>query len=205
VRLIVGLGNPGKQYAHTRHNLGFRVVDALSRQWGIKLTRHKCLSLIGEKKHSSASCRKISKGMSDASDGSFSSSTIVLAKPLTFVNGSGEAVKALSGWLKISREEILVICDDFNLPRGKLRLKRSGSSGGHKGLESIIESLSSKEFSRLRLGIGRPEGDFDPVEYVLEKFSEDEENLVDDMIARACQVVETIIIEGIDAAMSRTW
>jgi len=205
VRLIVGLGNPGKEYLYTRHNLGFRVVDALSNQWGIKLTRDKCLSLIGEKKLSSVSCRKTFKRTSNALSKSFSLQTIVLAKPQTFVNGSGEAVKSLSEWLKIGRKEILVICDDFNLQKGKLRLKKSGSSGGHKGLESIIESLSSREFPRLRLGIGRPEEDFDPVEYVLEKFSEQEEGLVEEMIGRACQVVETIITEGIDVAMSRKW
>jgi len=205
VRLIVGLGNPGKEYLHTRHNLGFRVVDALSNQWGIKLTRHKCLSLIGEKKLSSISCRKTFKRTSDALNKSFSLRTIVLAKPLTFVNGSGGAVKSLSDWLKIKREEILVICDDFNLQKGKLRLKKDGSSGGHKGLESIIESLSSREFPRLRLGIGRPEEDFEPAEYVLEKFSEEEESLVDEMIGRACQAVETIITEGIEAAMSKKW
>ena len=205
MRLIVGLGNPGKEYLHTRHNLGFRVVDALSNQWGIKLTRHKCLSLIGEKKLSSISCRKTFKRTSDALNKSFSLRTIVLAKPLTFVNGSGGAVKSLSDWLKIKREEILVICDDFNLQKGKLRLKKDGSSGGHKGLESIIESLSSREFPRLRLGIGRPEEDFEPAEYVLEKFSEEEESLVDEMIGRACQAVETIITEGIEAAMSKKW
>ena len=205
MRLIVGLGNPGKEYLHTRHNLGFRVVDALSNQWGIKLTRHKCLSLIGEKKLSSISCRKTFKRTSDALSKSLSLQTIVLAKTLTFVNGSGEAVKSLSDWLKIKREEILVICDDFNLQKGKLRLKKDGSSGGHKGLESIIESLSSREFPRLRLGIGRPEEDFEPAEYVLEKFSEEEESLVDEMIGRACQAVETIITEGIEAAMSKKW
>jgi len=205
VRLIVGLGNPGKQYEHTRHNLGFRVVDVLSNRWGVELTRHKCFSLIGEKKLSLISCGKTVKRTSNAVSRSFSSQTIVLAKPLTFVNGSGEAVKALSDWLKIGKEEILVICDDFHLQKGKLRLKKSGSSGGHKGLESIIESLSSEEFPRLRLGIGRSEEGLEPAEYVLQKFSEQEETLVDEMIGRACQAVETIITDGIDAAMSRKW
>ena len=205
MRLIVGLGNPGKQYEHTRHNLGFRVVDALSNQWGIKLTRHKSLSLIGEKKLSSVFCRKTFKRTSDGLSRSCSLQTIVLAKPLTFVNGSGQAVKALADWLKIEREEILVIYDDFNLQKGKLRLKKSGSSGGHKGLESIIESLSSEEFPRLRLGIGRGEEDFEPAEYVLQKFGEEEESLADEMIGRACQAVEKIITEGIDTAMSRKW
>jgi len=205
VRLVVGLGNPGKQYEYTRHNLGFRVVNALSNQWGIKLTRHKCLSLIGEKKLSSVSCRKTFKRTSDALSRNFSLQTIVLAKPLTFVNGSGQAVKALCDWLKIEREEILVICDDFNLEKGKLRLRKVGSSGGHNGLESIIESLNSEEFPRLRLGIGRPEEDLDPVEYVLQRFNEQEESLVEEMIGRACQAVEAIITEGIDAAMSTKW
>jgi len=205
VRLVVGLGNPGKQYEYTRHNLGFRVVNALSNQWGIKLTRHKCLSLIGEKKLSSVSCRKTFKWTSNALSGSFSLPTIILAKPLTFVNGSGEAVKALCDWLKIREEEILVICDDFNLEKEKLRLRKRGSSGGHNGLESIIESLGSEEFPRLRLGIGRPEEDLDPAEYVLQKFSEQEESLMEEMIGRACQVVEVIITEGIDAAVSKKW
>ncbi len=205
MRLVVGLGNPGKQYEYTRHNLGFRVVNALSNQWGIKLTRHKCLSLIGEKKLSSVSCRKTFKRTSNALSGSFSLPTIILAKPLTFVNGSGEAVKALCDWLKIREEEILVICDDFNLEKEKLRLRKRGSSGGHNGLESIIESLSSEEFPRLKLGIGRPEEDLDPAEYVLQRFNEQEESLVEEMIGRACQAVEAIITEGIDAAMSTEW
>jgi len=205
VRLIVGLGNPGKKYEHTRHNVGFRVVDALSHLWGIKLTKDKCLSLVGEKKTSSAFFRKILKRKSDVLSRTFCPETIILAKPLTFVNGSGEAVKALSDWLKIGKEEILVICDDFSLQKGKLRLKRSGSSGGHKGLESIIESLGSKEFPRLRLGIGKPEEDFDPVQYVLEEFGDEEKSLVTEMIGRACRAVEAVVAEGIDAAMSRKW
>ena len=205
MRLVVGLGNPGKQYEHTRHNLGFRVVDTLSNQWGIKLTRHKCLSLIGEKKLSSVSCHKTFKRTTDALSKNFSLQTTILAKPLSFVNSSGQAVKALCDWLKIGGEEILVICDDFNLEKGKLRLRKGGSSGGHNGLESIIESLNSEEFPRLRLGIGRPEEDLDPAEYVLQKFSEQEESLVEEMIGRACQAVEAVITEGIDAAMSTKW
>jgi len=205
VRLVVGLGNPGKQYEYTRHNLGFRAVNALSNQWRIKLTRHKCLSLIGEKKLSSVSCRKTFKRTTNALNRSLSLPTIILAKPLTFVNGSGEAVKALCDWLKIGKEEILVICDDFNLDKGKLRLRTEGSSGGHNGLESIIESLGSEEFPRLRLGIGRPEEDLDPAEYVLQEFGEQEESLVEELIGRACQVVEAVISDGIDAAMSIKW
>ncbi|MFB0527538.1 MAG: aminoacyl-tRNA hydrolase [bacterium] len=205
MRLVVGLGNPGKQYEYTRHNLGFRVVDALSNKWRIKLTRHKCLSLIGEKKLSSVSCRETFKHTSDDLSRSLSLQTIILAKPLTFVNGSGEAVKALCDWLRIGEEEILVICDDFNLEKGKLRLKKGGSSGGHNGLESIIEFLGSEEFPRLRLGIGSPEEDLDPAEYVLQKFGEQEESLVEEMIGRACQAVEVIITEGIVSAMSKKW
>ena len=205
MRLVVGLGNPGKQYEYTRHNLGFRVVNALSNQWEIRLTRHKCLSLIGEKKLSSVSCRKTFKRTTNALNRSLSLPTIILAKPLTFVNDSGEAVKALCDWLKIGKEEILVICDDFNLDKGKLRLRTEGSSGGHNGLESIIESLGSEEFPRLRLGIGRPEEDLDPAEYVLQEFGEQEESLVEELVGRACQVVEAVISDGIDAAMSRKW
>jgi len=205
VRLVVGLGNPGKQYEYTRHNLGFRVVNALSNQWEIRLTRHKCLSLIGEKKLSSVSCRKTFKRTTNALNRSLFLPTIILAKPLTFVNDSGEAVKTLCDWLKIGKEEILVICDDFNLDRGKLRLRTEGSSGGHNGLESIIESLGSEEFPRLRLGIGRPEEDLDPAEYVLQEFGEQEESLVEELVGRACQVVEAVISDGIDAAMSRKW
>jgi len=205
VRLVVGLGNPGKQYKYTRHNLGFRVIDVLSKKWGIKLTRHKCLSLIGEKKLSSVSSQKTFKRPSGVLRRTFPLQTVVLSKPLTFVNGSGQAVKALLDWLKIGTGEILVICDDFNLEKGKLRLRKDGSSGGHNGLESIIESLASEEFPRLRLGIGRSEEGFAPAEYVLQEFTEQQERLVEDMIERACQVVEAVITEGIDAAMSRKW
>lgn len=205
MRLIIGLGNPGKEYEYTRHNLGFRVIDFLSDKWGIRLTRHKCLSLIGEKKLSSVFCHKTFRRPSSVSKRSFSLQTIVLAKPLTFVNGSGQAVKALSDWLNIGKEEILVICDDFNLEKGKLRLRKGGSSGGHHGLESIIDSLGSAEFPRLRLGIGGPEEEFEPAEYVLQEFTEGEEDLVGEMIVRACRVVESIITEGINAAVSRKW
>ncbi len=205
MRLIIGLGNPGKEYEYTRHNLGFRVIDFLCDKWGIKLTRHKCLSLIGEKKLSSVFRHKTFRRPSNISKRSFSLQAIILAKPLTFVNGSGQAVKALSDWLKIGREEILVICDDFNLEKGKLRLRKGGSSGGHNGLESIIDSLGSEEFPRLRLGIGGPEKELEPAEYVLQEFDEGEESLVDEMIVRACRAVETIITEGIDAVVSRKW
>jgi len=205
VRLIVGLGNPGKEYENTRHNIGFRVIDALSDKWGIRLSRHRCLSLVGEKKLSSVTYRKGLERITGASNRSSSKETIVLAKPLTFVNGSGRAVKALIDWLKIGREEILIIYDDFDLERGKLRLRKSGSSGGHKGLESIIESLGWKEFPRLRLGIGKPEECLAPAEYVLQDFGEEEENLVKEMVARASSAVETIIREGLDIAMSKKW
>ncbi len=205
MRLVVGLGNPGKQYQYTRHNLGFRVVDALSQEWRIKLTRHKCLSLIGEKELSSVYRRKIFKRPSNALSRSLSLPTIILAKPLTFVNGSGEAVKSLCDWLKIGKEEILVICDDFNLDKGKLRLRKEGSSGGHNGLESIIGSLGSEEFPRLRMGIGRSEEGLDPAEYVLKEFGEREESLVEEMIGRTCRAVEAIITDGIDAAISIKW
>lgn len=181
MKLIVGLGNPGTKYKNNRHNLGFMVIDRIAGEFKVKLNKSRFNSLFGEKKNLS----------------------MLLAKPMTFMNDSGEAVRALVDWYKIDIKDILIICDDFNLDLGKLRIRKAGSSGGHKGLESIIACLGSNQFSRLRLGIGRPVTVVDMTEYVLENFSGDEEESVREMIGIACEAVKVFINQDIIEAMNK--
>ncbi len=137
MKLIVGLGNPGRQYADTKHNIGFMVVDYLAGKLGIKVDKIKFKSIIGE--------------------GFVGTEKIVLAKPQTYMNLSGEAVLDMVQWYKPEPQDMLVIFDDMDLPLGKLRLRMKGSAGGHNGMKSIIYLVQSDEFPRLRIGIGRPE------------------------------------------------
>jgi PTH1 family peptidyl-tRNA hydrolase len=177
---VVGLGNPGEKYTNTRHNFGFRVVDSLSREFGIEFKGQQ-KSLIAEFQY---------KGK-----------RILLCKPLTYMNLSGVAVSQLLRGREISLSNLIVIHDDLDLPLGRIRIKKGGSSGGHRGVQSIIDHLSSQEFIRVRLGIGRPI-DLSPTDYVLEEFSPDEESLVEAVIKEASEAVLTIISDGLEKAMS---
>lgn len=181
MKLIVGLGNPGLKYVNTRHNLGFKVVEELSRNYGIIFTEKNRLAVYG--------C------------GIYKKEELLLAKPLTFVNQSGEAVKFLKEKYRISEEEVLVIVDDYNLPLGILRLKKKGSSGGHNGLESIISCLGTQNFPRLRLGIGAPT-ERDSKDYVLSRFLSEEEPVVKELVLRAGQSVNIILEQGWEEAMN---
>jgi PTH1 family peptidyl-tRNA hydrolase len=184
LNLLVGLGNPGNKYQFTRHNLGFRVVDALASRNHQRFKPGKGDYLYCEIKPSTGS-------------------SFHLIKPLTFMNDSGAAVAEALEHLKCYREGLLVVCDDVNLPVGKLRLREKGTDGGHKGLRSIIYHLNSIEFVRLRLGIGEtPEG-MDLEEFVLQEFAEAEKPEVENMIEKACQAVENILIRGVEDSMSR--
>jgi PTH1 family peptidyl-tRNA hydrolase len=179
--LIVGLGNPGREYARNRHNVGFQCLDHLARVHGIEFRRHRFKAALGE--------------------GRIGGHRLLLAKPLTFMNESGLAVGSISRWYKISPERILVIHDDLDLPLGKIRLRPNGSGGGHKGINSIIAELGTRDFARLRIGIGRPERG-DPIDYVLGDFGRDQEPVV----ATTCELVECIVLsfleEGIERAMN---
>ena len=180
--IIVGLGNPGPEYAQTRHNVGFWCVDRLASDHSIAFSRHRS-TLIGE--------------------GVIDGHRVVLAKPRTFMNRSGEAVVYLLARYRVSPQELLVVYDDMDLPVGKIRLRPSGSAGGHKGMKSITESVGTQDFPRLRFGIGRaPEGS-DAVEYVLGTMPAEEDEAANAAVLRIVEAVAGVLNEGVSAAMNR--
>jgi len=181
--LIVGLGNPGKEYENTRHNVGFRVIESLAEILGIQLKSIKCKARIGV-------------GRKDGDP-------IVLAQPLTFVNLSGPSVERLVNLYEVPLENLLVIHDDLDLPLGVVRLRAKGSSGGHKGVDSIISRLASDEFGRLRIGIGRPPGRQDPADFVLRGFSKEEDEEISIAVTEGAEAVVYAIEEGLGAAMNK--
>lgn len=186
-QLIVGLGNPGTKYEQTRHNIGFMAVDALARRWQITLSENrKFQGLFGE-------------GLA-ASTGK-----IRLLKPLTYMNLSGQSIRAVTDWYKLSPESVLVIYDDMDLPLGKIRLRLSGSAGGHNGMKSAIAHLGTDNFSRLRVGIGKPSTpteDKDTVSHVLGRFSSGETGLMSEVIQLVGDAVELSLRQGVEKAMS---
>lgn len=181
MRVIFGLGNPGKDYEQSRHNIGFRVIDKLSQEHRIELNKHSCQAWIGE--------------------GEVGKQEVLLVKPLTLVNAAGVSLLQLKQKHEVSLEDIMVISDDVNLELGNLRLARRGGDGGHKGLRSIIEFLGTEEFPRLRLGIDRPEQEIELKEYVLGEFTFREKKVIEETISRASQAVEMVIRQGIDETM----
>ena len=181
--VVVGLGNPGSKYANTRHNAGFWCIDRLAKEHSVTLERRNRQALIG--------------------DCGIEGQRVILAKPRTFVNLSGEAVSYLLARYKVSSQNLLVICDDIALPTGKIRLRARGSAGGHNGIKSIIEALGTQDFPRLRIGVGgTPEGG-NQIEHVLGKLSPEEQKAVDDAVERAVKLVCSLLIDGIDTAMNR--
>ena len=181
--LVVGLGNPGPEYATTRHNVGFWCVDRLAADHSIAFSRRHKLALIGE--------------------GLIEGRRVVLAKPRIFVNRSGEAIAYLLRRYGVSPERLLVVQDELDLPLGKLRLRPRGSSGGHNGIGSVIAALGTQDFPRLRIGIGRPPPGSDQIEYVLGAMTEEERKVTDESVERAAGAVQTLITDGIDVAMNR--
>jgi peptidyl-tRNA hydrolase, PTH1 family len=184
VFLIVGLGNPGAEYAQTRHNAGFLLVEKLAAKW-------KC-DWANEKKFRA----RIAKAGRDGKK-------VLLCEPQTFMNLSGEAVGAVKDFYQLPLKQILVAVDDADLPLGEIRLRKSGSSGGHHGLESIEQHLASREFARLRIGIGRKDGAREITNYVLGKFDSSESELLKKVLERAADQVETWLDAGIEKAMSQ--
>jgi peptidyl-tRNA hydrolase, PTH1 family len=183
VKLVVGLGNPGRRYHQTRHNIGFAVADALARR------------LDTEFEHGRANALTARAGRgADAT---------LIVKPLTMMNLSGEAVAGLASFYKTDASDIIVVADDVNLPLGRLRLRARGSAGGHNGFKSIIGALGTDAFPRLRVGVGRGDVRRDLADHVLARFDDDERDEVTDAIARAADAVETFLAEGIEAAMNR--
>lgn len=181
--LIVGLGNPGERYLRTRHNLGFMAVDVLAERLDAKLKRVECRSLIGRAQ--------------------IGGSVVEVAKPQTYMNLSGEAVKCLLAGEKRPIENLLVISDDLALPFGTLRLRARGSHGGQNGLRSIIEHLGTQDFKRLRIGIAPEHPVDDASGFVLDRFSADEEKVLDKVLAGAVDAVEDLVTKGLDAAMAK--
>ena len=181
--LIAGLGNPGRRYRASRHNIGFLVVDAFAERKGESFSRLQNQALIATVRH------PVGK--------------IILAKPQTMMNNSGCAVASLVRYYRIPLEQVLVVFDDLDLPTGKLRLRPHGGAGGHRGMHSIIELLGSDDFPRLRLGIGRPPGVMDPADYVLQRFSREEETFLPVRIKDAVDAIELFLTDGIDAAMTQ--
>ncbi len=180
--LIVGLGNPGRKYEKTRHNVGFRVVDLLAERWKLD---HADTAFQGELVKGSAAGKKI-----------------LLLKPQTFMNLSGASVSACAKFYKIPASDVWAIHDDLDLPLGHLRLREGGSSGGHNGVQSVIERLGTREFVRFRLGIGRPSTPMPIEDYVVQPFADAEREIADQMILRASDAVEAALKDGPQKAMN---
>lgn len=180
-----GLGNPGPEYEGTRHNVGYEVVDRLAREAGVAVKRVECRALVGR--------------------GRIGGEPVMLAKPITYMNASGEAVAGLLTKLKLEPDGLLVVADEIDLPLGVLRMKPRGSSAGQKGLKSIEACLGSREFARLRIGIRgeRYSREHELGDYVLDRFSKAEKEIVDAALDRAAEAVRTWVVSGIDAAMNR--
>jgi len=184
LKLIVGLGNPTPKYEQTRHNVGFDVIDLFCHEIGVKPNfREEYHSLI--------------------LNGQLESQEIILAKPQTFMNSSGTAVSAIVSNYNIQLEDMIVIYDDLNLELGLIRIRRSGSAGGHKGVKSIIESLGSEAFPRIRIGIGKPPQGTEAIDFVLSKFSPEEREVIDEAEKLAIEAIKVIIFEGIENAMNK--
>lgn len=183
--LIVGLGNPEAKYDKTRHNIGFAAVDELAKIWQMPLKENKRFQGF------------FAEGV--ASGGH----KVRLLKPLTYMNRSGQSVRAVTDWYKVSPQSVLVIYDDMDLPVGRLRLRLSGSAGGHNGMKSIIAHLGRKDFPRLRIGIGKSDGKKETISHVLGKFSPDESKTIEEILYVSVKAIELSLKEGIEKSMSR--
>lgn len=180
--IIAGLGNPGKEYENTRHNAGFMVMDALSDKLGAD---------ISEKKHK-ALCGKAVIG----------GEKVILMKPQTYMNSSGEALRAAADYFKVDPENVLVIYDDISLAPGQLRVRAKGSAGGHNGIKSIIAHLGTQEFPRVRVGVGEKPPRMDLADYVLGHFSQEEKKIMESAVKEAAEAVIEAVTEGIEHAMN---
>ena len=181
--LLIGFGNPGREYKDTRHNIGFLFIDRVAVRLdarGMKLqSKAIVLSALYDQRK------------------------VILAKPQTYMNLSGQSVQGLMHFYKLPMENLLVAHDDLDLPLGALRLRPGGGPGGQKGVASAIETLGSKDFSRLRIGIGRPPGRMDPAAYVLQEFSRDEADVVSEALEKAAEAALAFVVDGIQSAMNR--
>ncbi len=181
MKLIVGLGNPGKKYEHTRHNMGFDVVDLFGEQAQIDIDKESFKGLVGR--------------------GKVFDEDIFILKPQTYMNLSGESVREIVNYFKIEIEDIIVVFDDMALEPGKIRLRLSGSSGGHKGMQNIIDNLGTQDIKRIRVGIGEPT--YDTIDYVLSKPTKEERVLIDEAIVDASNAIKDILKMNFDRAMTK--
>ena len=182
--LVVGLGNPGDQYENTRHNAGFQVIDALADRGNFPVQRLKFHAL--------------------TNTATVGGQGVLVMKPVTYMNLSGQAVGEAARFYKISPDHVLVISDDVDLPLGKLRIRKGGSAGGHNGLKSIIQHLGTDQFPRLKVGVGgKPHPDYDMADWVLGKLQGEDKRTMDDAAVRAAQAVECLLSQGIDRAMNQ--
>ncbi|SCL18630.1 peptidyl-tRNA hydrolase [Micromonospora rhizosphaerae] len=179
--LVVGLGNPGREYAGNRHNVGFMVADLLAGRLGAKFGRHK-------------------RAVAEVAEGrlGFGGPKLVLVKPLTYMNLSGGPVAALAQFHKIPPQRVIAVHDELDIPYGQLRVKCGGGEGGHNGLRSMSKSLGTKEYVRVRFGIGRPPGRQDPADYVLSDFSSVERKELEFLVDRAADMVESVVTRGVE-------
>lgn len=182
MKLIVGLGNPGRTHAKNRHNIGFLCLDRLARAYGLSFGRRQAKAKV--------------------TSGYVGGCKVLLAKPQTFMNLSGQSVGRLVRFYKVLLEDVLVVFDDLDLPLGTIRLRAEGGAGGHNGMRSIIQTLDTQAFPRLRVGIDRPPGRMDPADYVLTDFSTEEQAVVDEVLERAVAAIEMWLSQGIEAAMN---
>lgn len=183
MKLIAGLGNPGALYQSTRHNLGYCVLDYISRHNNIPLKQQTAQALSGQ--------------------GTLWDISVVLVKPATFMNRSGEAIRAFADYFRIAHSDIIIIHDDLDLEFGQIKVKTKGGSGGHRGIESIIDALEENAFMRIRIGIGRPPRGADESEFVLQPFSGKEHSNVHELIMQAAQCLKTVVTEGHEVAMNQ--
>ena len=189
MKLIVGLGNPGYLYARHRHNVGFMCVSQLAKKYRIPFDRK--------------------QGAARTGLGTIGGFKVVLARPQTYMNASGESVGSLMKKLNVNPEDLIVIHDDLDLPAGKIRLRLGGGSGGHKGIESIISRIGTKDFYRIRVGVGRPDADDETakeetvISYVLSNFPDEEKAAIDEAINQVCDAVVVLLKEGITTAMNQ--
>ena len=181
MKIVVGLGNPGDEYRDTRHNVGFMAVDELARRLGVHSWKKRNQALVAEYR---------------------GDEPIILVKPQTYMNLSGIAVGEIARWYKVPVEDVIVIFDDMDLPTGRLRLRMKGGSGGHRGIESLLTQLSKDTFCRVRIGIDRPPTGWQVVDYVLSRFTKEEQPLLESALDKAAEAVQCIVKQGMNKAMN---
>lgn len=181
--LIVGLGNPEEEYSKTRHNMGFNTINKLSQQYNIDVKQNKFQALCGS--------------------GIIEKEKVILLKPQTYMNLSGESIKEVVNFYNIEPKEIIVIYDDIDIEKGKIKLRKKGGAGSHNGMKSVVEELNTTDFARIRVGIGQPEFKSDMINYVIGKVPEDEQKILKEGTHKAAEAVEEILKNGIDIAMNK--